>query len=282
VIVRRLILPTTWGDLLVAGGTRAGEGTLILLPQLRLALEPGRMHRSLPPMRTVCLSHGHADHIGGLCYWASQRLLNGLGSGELFVPEAISETVASLLETCAALEGGKPYAVELRAVADGSAVPLRKDFSLEFFATDHWVPTLGSRLVWTRHRLKRNLADEAPEKLARRRERGESITNEVRMPLLSYSADSGPGLFHRPAAVDAEVMLVECSFWNDSDVERARRFGHMHLADLVEHAPALRCRHLVLLHASRRNRIAEVENLIGAELAPRLAAEVHHLIVDWD
>lgn len=280
--MRRLSLRTRWGELLVVGGSRAGEGTLILVPQFRLALDAGRMHRSLPPMATVCLSHGHADHIGALCYWASQRLLNSLGPGTLYVPQAITDQVSRLLETCAGLEGGEPYSVDLRPVENGSRCKFKRDLAIEFFTTDHWVPTLGSRLVWTRRRLKPALVNEKPEALAQLRAGGTNITDDVPTPLLSYCADTGPGVFSALDRIRAEVMLIECSFWRDGDIDRARRFGHMHLADLVSVAPKLGCRHLVLLHASRRNRISEVEKLIAAELEPLVEAEVHHLIVDWE
>ena len=37
--LRSLVIDTSWGPLRIAGGSRAGEGTTILAPQLRLALE---------------------------------------------------------------------------------------------------------------------------------------------------------------------------------------------------------------------------------------------------
>ena len=104
--LRRLQLDTSWGALTVAGGSRAGEGSLVLLPQLRLALDPGRAHRALPPMNTVVVSHGHMDHVGGLGYWASQRYLNAMGPATLIAPADIIEQLDKLLELHAELEGG--------------------------------------------------------------------------------------------------------------------------------------------------------------------------------
>lgn len=280
--LRRLALPTSWGELLVAGGSRAGEGTLLLLPQFRLALDLGRTHRAAPPMTTACLSHGHADHIAGLAYWASQRLLNSMGPGVVLAPDAIADDIASLLALHSRLEGGSPYPVELVPVDEGSTYPLRQDTRLEFFTTDHWVPTLGVRLVWTRRRLLPELAGSDPETLAELRRRGETITFDVSTSLLAYAADSGPGCFSDPQTLAAEVVLLECSFWRDNDVERARRFGHLHISDVIAALPSLKCKHLVILHASRRHRIREVEAIMAAELAPRLDGKLHHLIVDWD
>ena len=280
--LRSLTLASSWGDLLLSGGSRAGEGTLLVLPQLRLALDIGRPHRTLPPVTTACLSHGHIDHLGGLAYWASQRYLNSMGPAILIVPEPIADEVKELLAVHARLEGGKPYDITLKPVADGSVQPLRTDFHLEFFSTDHWVPTLGSRLHWTRRRLLPDLAGAEPAELAALRKGGTAITSDILTPLLSYGADTGPGLFTDDRALDAEILLLECSFWKDGDLERARTYGHLHIADLLEVAPRLKCRHLVVLHASRRTRLHEVEKIMAAELAPVLGGELHHLMVEWE
>jgi ribonuclease Z len=281
--LRRLELPTSWGPLLVGGGSRAGEGTLILLPQLRLALDAGRPHRALPPMSTVLVSHGHLDHVGAVAYWASQRFLGAMRHGTLLAPEAIADTVRRLLELHAELEGGRPYDVEVVPVKDGGVFTLRKDMELAFFATDHWVPTLGARLMWQKHHLRPELAGLPEAEIVRRRLAGEEVDETLLLPLLSYTADTGPGLFTaHPEALDAEVVLLECSFWRPADRGRAREFGHLHLDDLFAIAPSLTCRHLVVLHPSRRHRLAEASRIVHEEIEPRLAGKAHSLAVDWE
>jgi ribonuclease Z len=282
--LRRLQLTTSWGPLLVAGGSRAGEGTLILLPQLQLALDVGRAHRGLPPMTTVLVSHGHMDHVGGVGYWASQRHLQAMGPARLVVPREIAADIELLLATHARLEGAATgYAVEVVSAASGDVLEMRRDMVVEFFATDHWVPTLGSRLVWRRQHLLPELVGLPGEEIARRRRAGEDVTCVSDTELLAYCADSGPGVLAEDSpALSSEVVLLECSFFKAGDRQRAARFGHLHLEDLLERLPRLRCRHLVLLHASRRHRLREVEAILDERLRPRLDASLHHLMVDWD
>ena len=278
-----LALDTSWGSLTVAGGSRAGEGTLVLLPQLRLALEGGRPHRALAPMNTLLVSHGHMDHIGGLGYWASQRYLNSMGPGTVIAPAEIADRMRDLLETLAWLEGGRPYSVDVVAVAAGDRRALRPDIELSFFATDHWVPTLGCWVTWRTQRLLAELSGLPGDEIARRRRSGLPVTEERRVDLLAYCADSGPGLFRTsPEVLAAEVLLVECSFFRPADRDRAARFGHMHVEDLLAVAGQLTCRHLVLLHASRRQRLREVDRFLEEQLRPQLPCELHHLVVDWD
>ncbi len=281
--LRRLHLTTSWGNLLLAGGSRAGESTVILLPQLHLGLDPGRAHRAIPPMRTMVVSHGHMDHLGGLGYWASQRYLNSMPPATLIVPEPIEDDVRSLLALSARLEGGEPYKVTVVPVSDGGHHQLRRDMELRFFATDHWVPTLGTQVVWHKHRLRPDFGHLSEPEIAERRRAGERVTEDISMAILTYCADSGPGLFDtRPEVFNAEIVLVECSFFRSADRDRATRYGHTHLADLQPHLEKLGCRHLVLLHASRRHRLREVEAILDEEVRPNFSGELHHLNVDWD
>jgi ribonuclease Z len=283
VSLRRLELDTSWGPLTIAGGTRAGEGTLIVLPQLRLALDPGRPHRALPPMSTVFISHGHMDHLGGLGYWASQRFLNSMSRGRLLVPEAIAGDIDLLLGLHASLEGGRPYQVEIVPVEDGSIFQLRADMQIEAFRTDHWVPTLGAELISSKRRLKPELTGLPPEEISQRRQDGEEVSITQKVRLLSYCADTGPKIFEwRPRLVRTEVLMIECSFFRTDDRERAQQFGHLHLEDLLAVATDLECRHLVVLHPSRRNRLREIEAVLDADLRPLLSGKLHHLMVDWD
>jgi ribonuclease Z len=280
--VRQLNLETSWGTLRLVGGSRAGEGSLVLLPQLRLALDAGRPARALVPLQHVVVSHGHLDHLLGLPAWASQRQLQGIPGGTVWTERSQVAAVAELLALVGRLEGGKPYDVEVRGVTAGERVTLRPGFELAFFATSHWVTTLGCRVDWTRRHLRPEYASLTPEELRRLREAGTAITEELRTPLIAYVADTGPEVFERePWLAEVEVLVTECTFLRPSDVERARRFGHLHLDDIVALAPRLTGRHLVLTHLSRRHRIAAGNRRIRDALGGALHPELHLLNVEW-
>ncbi|MGD1147668.1 MAG: MBL fold metallo-hydrolase [Thermoanaerobaculaceae bacterium] len=281
--MRQIRLATSWGELRVAGGSRAGEASLILLPQLRLALDAGRPARALVPLGHVVVSHGHMDHVIGLPAWASQRQLNGMPSGKVYVPSSLADGVRELLATCARLEGGKPYDAEVIPVRAGQTVALRPGFDLRFFATSHWVETLGCCVEWVRRRLRPDLAGIDAAELRQRHDGGETITEEVRTSLLAYLADTGPEVFaDQPFLAVVEVLVVECTFLRPSDRERARRFGHMHLDDLAELTPRLRNRHLVLTHLSRRHRLGPGARTIRKALSAGLSPELHLFNVEWE
>ncbi len=281
--VRQLRLATSWGELRVAGGSRAGEATLVLLPQLRIALDTGRPARALVPMQHVVVSHGHLDHLLGVPAWASQRQLNGIPGGDVYVPASLAVPVTDLLALCARAEGGKPYGVTVHAVAAGDVVRVRRDFALRFFATSHWIETLGCCLEHIRRHLRADLRSAPAEEIQRRRLAGETVTEESRTSLVAYLADTGPEVFaSQPWLAEAEVLIVECTFLARADRERARRFHHLHLDDLVALAPALHNRHLVLTHLSRRHRLGPATRTIRSALAAKLEPALHFLNVEWE
>lgn len=281
--MRTLVLPTSWGPLRLLGGSRAGEATVVVVPQFRLAVDAGYPLRALVPVTRVVVTHGHVDHLQGLLPWASQRQLGGLPPGRVFAPAAIAEDVASLLALAARLEGGRAYGVTVTTVGDGDRVALKPSFELRFLHTSHWVETLGCGVWWTRRRLRPELSGHAPDELIARRARDETITSEMSAPLLAVLGDTGPEVFATANwLADAEVLVLECTFITEPERDRASRFHHMHLDNLVALAPTLHCRHLVLSHLSRRHGITAGEAAIRAALAGSFRGELHFFNVEWD
>ena len=281
--MHQLRLPTSWGELRLVGGSRAGEATVVLLPQLRLALDAGRPARAVVPMQHVLVSHGHADHVGGLVAWASQRQLLGLPPGQVLTPAGIAADVAELLAVAARLEGGKPYGVVVRAAAPGDTVDLRPDFALRIIGTSHWVQTIGCIVDWSRRKLRSELAGYDEAAIVTLRAQGEEVTETVVTPLLAYLADTGPETLAELATARAsEVIVTECTFLRPEERERAHRFGHTHLDDIVAIAPQLACRHLVLTHLSRRHRLGPASQAIRRALKDRFAGELHLLNSEWE
>ncbi len=280
--MRKLELQTSWGNLLLVGGSRAGEGSLLLLPQFRLALDAGFPLRALVPMEQVVVSHGHTDHLAGLLAWAAQRQLQNLGPARVYALEPLAQQLRQLLQLGAAMESGKPYLVDVVRVTAGQTVHLRPDCVLRFFLTSHWTPTLGVVLSWHKRQLKGEFWGLAPEAIRDLRQKGIEVSETVEVPLFAYLADTGPEILEKESwLAGVEVLVVECTFLRPQDRERARRFGHIHLDDLRSWLPFVHNRHWVLTHLSRRHRLGPASKTIRQALATEHGPQVHLLNVEW-
>jgi ribonuclease Z len=268
---RRSVL--RFGDLSLEGFSRAGEETWFKVRPPGLALDSGRGPLALVGVADLFLSHGHLDHASGLPFLLSQRSFQGLGATRILCPAAIADPLAAFLDAAARLEDAA-FAYQVVPLASGDRVPLDGDFTLEAFATDHVVPSLGCHLYRSRRRLAARLRGLGEEEIARRRERGEEVSETTMELELTYCGDSGRGVLDsEPRLFTARVLLLECTFLGEATRGRGERFGHIHLEDLIERSADFLNEAVILHHLSARHRRAELEGEIERR-APELAARL--------
>ncbi len=219
------------------------------------------------------MSHGHLDHSLGLPYVLSQRNLHGLGPCRLFCPRPIRRAVETFVESAAALEEVE-YRYELRGLEPGERVELGHGWSVEPFAVDHVLPSLGYHLIRSHRMLAPAYRGMPGVELARRRRAGEVIDRFEERIEVSYCGDTAAGVFDlEPRLFEARILLLECTFIGDDLESKVRRFGHLHVADLAARVGCFANEVLVLTHLSRRHRLDELRQAVEkrmANLAPRL------------
>lgn len=267
----------SFGDLRIEGCSRAAEETWFRVHPPGLAFDVGRGAVELLGARDLFVSHGHLDHALGVPFLLSQRVLHRLGPSRVFCPRALAPALEAMIQASAAMEGSS-YRYELAPLDPGGRVEVGRGLAVEAFATDHVVPSLGYHLLRTRRRLLPGLRSLSPQEVAARRLAGEAVDEAVEEQLLSYCGDTGPGVFAaEPRLFAARVLLLECTFLGEDDVERGRRFRHLHLADLEAHAASFANQALVLHHLSRRYRPEDLRRL-AAERLPGLSGRIHVLV----
>src|ERR1039457_504794 len=232
---RRIEAP--WGGLPVRGVSVAGGETGVYLPTPPLPVHPGRAPTALVSVPNVFLSHAHLDHGAGLAYWCSQRRLLRLPGGTAHTHPAAVPAWTKLLALHEALEAVR-YDARVEAMESGARVSLRRDLEVEAFEADHRVPTLGFVASEIRNRLREDLAGHLPGEIRDAAARGEAVAEKVAIPLVAYSGDTGAGVFARAprSFFTAKVLLLECSFVEESDRERSEKWKHLHLYEIADRA----------------------------------------------
>jgi ribonuclease Z len=110
-----------------------------------------------------------------------------------------------------------------------------------------------------RRKLADDLVGRPGEEIAALREQGREVTRREEIPLLAYPGDCGAEIFDAvPELFRAKVLLIECSFVGADDRDRARKYAHIHLDDIIDRAASFENEAIVLTHFSMRYRPEEI------------------------
>lgn len=262
----------------VQGLSVAGEATAVQVPELDIGFDMGACPRPLLSSKMLALSHGHMDHCGAVAYWCSQRVFQGMGPGTIACDARIAPALKRMMDGYRDLEQqDTPY--DIKPLADGQEIPLKANLVLRGFHTEHTCPSMGFSVVEKRSKLREDLVGLPQEKLCELKDRGETITRIVEIPLVAYLGDTLPGPWLvRDDVRRAQVVICECTFIEQDHQQRARIGKHIHIDDIAEWLPVLECDALVLTHLSRRTHLGVARKLLRDRVKGDKADRVHFLM----
>ncbi len=262
----------------VQGTSIAGEATSVMIPELDIAFDMGICPRPMLAAKFVAVTHGHMDHIGGLAYYCSQRKFQGMEPGTIICHKGLAKAVRRMMEGYIDLEGQvTPYnVIELDP---GQEYELKNNIILRMFEVEHTCLSCGYVVVERRSKLKPEYAELPQEKLRELKDKGEDITRTLEVPLVAFLGDTAPGpQLIRDDVRKAQIVICECTFFEEDHEDRAQIGKHMHLKHILEWLPVLECQKLVLIHLSRRSNMMEARKLLRKYVKRDLADKVEFLM----
>jgi ribonuclease Z len=260
------------GSVLLQGFSLAGEETVLAVPEMNVAFDVGRAPREIIAIDTVCLSHGHMDHSAGIAYYFSQRNFQGIAAGTMLVPHKLVPAINDLLQVWARIEGHLSPA-RIIGVDEDEDYELNRNLVVRPFRVRHAQPALGFSLVEVRKKLKPEYAELPGPELAALKRKGETIEYRLEVPRVAFCGDSAIGSFlDHPHVRDAEVAIIECTFFEPDHVDRARQGQHTHVCDIPAIYERLRNPNIVISHTTRRTGIGGAKHYLRKALRKE----------DWD
>lgn len=246
-----------------------GVESCYLVKNFNIAFDFGRGPVELIDMPHVFLSHGHLDHASGIAYYFSQRSLKNLPTGTVYAPE---KTVGSLKKICREWQKIEEfeYKIDIRPIKGGQRVDLMANYYVEAFTAYHRVPAVGYALMRRVKKLMDPYKKLSGPEIQRLRESGADIFHHTNTPLLAYSGDTTiEGVLESEIARRARVLIIECTYVDEArPVERARKWGHIHLDEILAHRGEFQNERVILSHLSRRYRPSYVEKVLQEKLTP--------------
>ena len=246
----------------LTGYSVAGEETVICAGELDVVFDIGRAPRECLPINHVLLSHGHMDHAAGIVYYFSQRDFQGISNGTALVPKPLAKPLVNVMAAWARVEG-RPSPHKIVPMEHGDDYQIRRNLIARAFATRHVGPTLGFSVIDVRQKLKGEFLGLDSHDIVELKGKGVEITNRLEVPLATYLGDTAKSNYSdQPHIRDSRVLVVECTFFDDEHVRRARLGKHLHVQDLGEVLEGMNNETIVLTHVTRRTNMAQARKTL--------------------
>jgi len=239
----------------IIGTSIAGEGTAIVIPEYDLCFDIGTCFKPMLGAKYVALTHGHMDHVAMLPYYFSQRRFQGMGVGTCICDTRIAPAVRNMMQGWIDLERQQTEHIILDFNAE-EEIQIKNNLFLKMFEVDHRVPAVGYSVIERRTKLKEEYTNLPQSKLVGLKKQGKEITNELRIPIVTYLGDTLPGPhFYRDEVLNTKILITECTFFEPQHKDRALLGKHVHIQDIKEFLPKFTGEAIVLTHISRRTNL---------------------------
>ncbi len=264
------------GGLRLVGITQGGVETCLRVPSLKLLFDIGMCPPHAISANRVLVSHGHADHLGGLHYYVSQRGMRKLPPAVVHVPAEIVAPLEQIFAAWSQIEGFD-YRLDLRPTSPGDRVSVGRDLTAIAIRTHHRVPSLAWAIERRVRKLKPEFVGESGAAIQKLRASGVQIADAVDVPLLCVTGDTTIETFLESELMRrCKVLVHECTSWTDArGVEDTRRWGHTHVDELIEHAEKFEGEALVLVHRSLRHTRAQAERIARERFPASVRDKIH-------
>lgn len=265
------VLEVKAGNYTVRGISVGGVYTSLQVPELDAVFDVGITLRSFAGTDNIFLSHGHADHLGGLVGLLGIRGMMNKAKPRLFMPRPVREHLDQALSHMTQIQR-YDLSVEGVGVEDGDEHALKADLRVRAFKTHHPVPSVGYQFFRRVNKLRPEFKQLDGAEIGRRRKAGEQLFDQVEHLELAYATDTLIRVIDtHPSLLETRVLILECSFLDERKELSASRAGcHIHLDELLERADDFKNEHLVLMHFSQIYKPEEVHEILERRLPKHL------------
>ncbi|MCP4138525.1 MAG: hypothetical protein GY754_46635 [bacterium] len=249
--------------LTLVGYSRSNDRTCFYIPELKTGLDAGLYEDQQAAF--LFLTHGHDDHVSDLAFFVKNKIA-------VYLPESLKKYADSYLKARRALNRGVPFTPEMaRPYTLHGVSPHENEieygkenrYSVKIVECAHTVPCVGYCFTETIKKLKPEIEQLKADTwaqgdkegfgriMAKKRKAGIDVYNVETRPVFVYMGDTHPDVYaDNPQVFDYPVIITECTFLYDTELETARRLGHTVWSELQPYVEAHPETHFLLTHFS--------------------------------
>jgi len=250
-----------YNNLTLIGRSWAADSTAFCVPELSVGFDAGYVV-SEKRMDHYLISHVHNDHIHMLTHVKSRTKPPQFVVPSPSIPlcerylEAAQQLSSHLTpEEYATVKWEKTHTYRGVEAGDTFVLDKKRGLHVDVIHCDHGIPCVGYRLSLVKDKLKPEYADLPGREIGQLRQQGVPVTEPVRTTLLTFLGDTHASIFDsddNDVVADTPILIVECSFLDPAERDRARVTHHVHWLDLVPHIRRHPDTLFVLIHFSHR------------------------------
>lgn len=255
------------GEFEVLGFSRAGQGTSFVFPLLDICFD---VAQGLPfhlNVKKYFITHGHLDHAAGLPYIASQKALNKSAPPEFFLPTSMIDPIHEIFKLWSKIEDFTiPYTIY--PVTAHDQFELKPPYFIRPFKTVHRIESFGYSLFRKNKKLKAIYRGLTGIEIVGLKKQGVEVDEVKEEPLISFTGDTQIEVLSECSWLkNCRYLFIECTYLDDrKNVEHAKKWGHLHIDELIPLLDELNCEKIILIHFSRRYRAQEIPYLLLKKL----------------
>lgn len=249
------------------GLSLSGIRTALAYPQLELAFD---IAQGLPfslKMKKFFITHGHLDHAAGIPYLISQKAMHNEVTPPVYMPPTLVAPLTEIMHLWQKIEGHE-YNLNFLPVEDGMEIPLNPQRFIKVFRTTHRIESFGYTLFCTNKKLKPEFINCSPKTLIQLKNSGQNIDNIESFPLFSFTGDTTIDFLSKNNWVtQSKILFIEVTYLDDrKSVEHSRKWGHIHIHELVDNLQLIQSEKIIIKHISSRYKNSEIPELITKKI----------------
>ena len=283
----------------IKGWSLASLRSNFYISELEIMLDAGLSGNLSPDF--IFVTHQHGDHCANLPF---HLINNGQKEGQIqvYAPSQSAKNMCNYIESLFQLngEGTQPHRdpYSQKGGYGGTEMPLnqaieppcahyqmnpvdpgtfeliikKRKFVIEVIQCFHTVPCVGYGLNEKRRKLKKEYMGLPGSQIKELQKQGQEIYYEESIPFFCYLGDTDKRILSNQSLEKYQTLMIECTFFLDSDIDQAEKRNHMHFSHLqpyIESHPQIT---FILYHFSQRYKKQQIVDFFYQQNLPNVIA----------
>jgi len=251
----------------IMGYSVAGEETVVAMPQLDVCFDIGKAPDQVIPINNVLLTHGHMDHAAGIAYYLSHRNFNGQEPGTVLAPADSIPHIKNILDAWGNLDGNAIPA-NLVGVKPGEEYQVKPNLYVRVFPVKHSFGAVGYSIIEKRKKLKEEYLQLNSRQIVELKKQGVEIDYQIEMPIVTYFGDTQYVDYSQLEYIkNSKILIIECTFYEDEHIERAKAGRHMHINEFASLVEAMNNEQVIVSHVTHRTALRDAKKMLKAVMS---------------